>query len=232
MRPVVLIQGGCNQVWHCGNIVVLVAEGRQSERAAVNPGLWAGSGPNTSWISLTYLISSCSENRWFFPLPPALLWHQDGLFSTYAWSVFAMVPRTHSVFCFFSTCLLRWKSGMIHEISATPPCELGSYGFFTSISSHILSHSRRTSRAGRATGIPQRDALRMCLKTCAGEQKGGSRHGKEPNYGVCKVIIVRMRFSCSSFSSVTVQKAACATNCFGKSGTLKDHENIGFIIWW
>lgn len=36
---------------------------------------------------------------------------------------------------------------------------------------------------------------------------GGRRHGKDTNYGVCEGIIVRMGFSCSSFSSFTVQKA-------------------------
>lgn len=147
--PVVLIQGGCNQVWHSGS----GGRGKTEWKGCCQP-----RALSRQWtkhlLNQFNLISSCSENRWFFPLSPVLLWHQDRLFSTYAWSVFsAMVPRTHSVFCFFSTCLLRWKLGMIHEIPATPPCEPCSYGFFTSISSHILSHSR-TSRVGRATGIP------------------------------------------------------------------------------
>lgn len=116
--PVVLTQGGCNQVWHCGS-----GSGKgktESGRAAVNPvvpGPWAGRGPNTSWISLTYLVSSSSENRWSLALPSAFLWHQGRLFPTYVWSIFsAMAPRTHSVFC-----LLRLKSGKIHGAPATTP---------------------------------------------------------------------------------------------------------------
>lgn len=68
-------------------------------------------------------------------------------------------------------------------------------------------HPRRTAGAGGQNGIPRSGGLRLCLKTCAGGQKVGSRHGEEPNYGVCKVIIARTGFSCSSFSSFTVQKA-------------------------
>lgn len=156
--PVVLIQGGCNQIWHYGS---------ESGKAAVNPvaaGPWAGRGIKTSWISLTYLISSRSENRRSLPLPSAFLWHQGRLFPTYAWSVFsAMVPRTHSVFCFFSRCLLRWKSGKIHEAPATTPWwTVLIWMFFTSISSHVLSHSRRTAGQEGQLAFPG-DMLWGCL---------------------------------------------------------------------
>lgn len=70
-------------------------------------------------------------------------------------------------------------------------------------------HPRRTAGAGGSPGIPQRgghgSALRFCLKTHAGEQKGSGRHREEPSYMVCEMVVAREGFSCSIFSAFIVQ---------------------------
>lgn len=98
---VVPVQGGCKQVCHCGSGGKGKTESGRVDVNPVAPGSWAGRGPNNSWIRLSSLISSCSENRWSLPLPSAFFWHQGRLFPTCAGSVFSvMAPRTLSVFCF------------------------------------------------------------------------------------------------------------------------------------
>lgn len=221
--PVVLIQGGCNQAWHGGS----GGKGKtRSGRAAVNavaPGPWAGRGPNT-WISSTFLISS-SENTWSLPLLSAFLWHQGRLLPTYSWSVFsAMVPRTHSVFCFFSRCLLRWKSGKIHEAPATTPWWTVLIWMFLPPSLVTFFPIPELPGQEGQLAFPGEVLWGCVWRPVLGSSKEAVGTRKSQT-----MVPVRWSLqewtSALAFHSTESSLTACASNCFGKSGTLKDHEN-------